>query len=304
MKKRVLLSLSPVILSLGVLPTVQAASLEDRVSRLESMSNTSVILRMNQQLQNQQREIQELHDELDKVKYQLRLAEKKLKERDKRLDQRVEEIETQVDSQVKLPDPVPAVPVASVPAVASGQAPISGSADTSGVVVPAASQSEKMPVAEQSKTDSGNEGSKAPATSVEVKSSGPIKTHPASEAEKNAYQQAFSLMRKADYAASIKAFEEFAEHYPESDLAPNAAYWSGEGYMIQSNYQKALAAFDRVIDMYPDSPKLGDAMLRSADSLNEMQRFQDAKKRYLKTIEMFPKSRAAANAEKRLQKLQ
>lgn len=59
--------------------------------------------------------------------------------------------------------------------------------------------------------------------------------------ENGAYKQAYGMF-KNDYTNAIKQFENFLVDYPNSSLAPGAAYWIGNARYALRDYQLAIDA--------------------------------------------------------------
>ncbi|MDX1347536.1 MAG: tol-pal system protein YbgF [Thiomicrorhabdus chilensis] len=264
MKKRIQLAvISSLVLSFSSAHAAPAGSIEDRILRLERMADNPVLLQLSQRLGEQQREIQRLHDEIDRLKRAQSNFLERAKGREEETDQRISALETKLKSYES------GVPSATVPA-------LTPSLPAQSVTTPA----------------SGH------ATDPEV--SQVIATYPATADENAQYQKAFALMRAAQYRESIAAFEAFIKQSPGSSLASNASYWAGEGYLILKDYDKALNAFERIMQQYPGSSKEPDAMLRAADSLIQLKENEKAVQLYKKLIASYPDSRAAESAAKRL----
>ncbi|WEJ61733.1 tol-pal system protein YbgF [Thiomicrorhabdus lithotrophica] len=297
----------------------QGSALEQRVKRLERMLENPVLLQLSRRLGEQQRDIQTLQDENDRLKRDLNklraLMDKRYKESDERFSL-LEGGKTNTGSTTKVPPVI--APVTASPSIetqantAVKTEAISVVSDK--VIVPVAKveedkakQSAVSPKAEQVAAQESAEQMKqdqqaAKADVIEAKP-GPIKTYPATDEEKEQYKAAFALMRASKYDASIKGFLNFLESHPKSDLASNAAYWSGEGYLIKEQNQAALDSFMLVIERYPDSSKVPDAKLRAGDTHERLGNLAEAKSLYKDLINTRPHSRAAKNAQKRLEKL-
>lgn len=248
--------------------TAQAApqgSIEERLQRLERMADNPVLLRLTQRLEQQQPQIEELQDKMDRLQRDQQRFMQQAAERYAETDQRISVLEQQTKTQQATPA---LAPQAALPAVSAAT-----------VATPVAMQQAAQPAQPVSKI---------------------IKTRAATAEENTQYQNAFALMRAAKYEESIAAFEAFVENHADSSLASNASYWAGEGYLIRKDNQKALQAFERVLEQYPDSTKVPDAMLRAADSLQNMQKTTEAQARYRKVVETYPETRAAQSAQKRL----
>lgn len=260
--------MATLLVVVGFSTTVQAAaqSLEQRVDRLERRADNPVLIQLSRRLAEQQRQIQELYGEMDRLKYQLSQARDKMAKQYQETDERISQLEAQP---VKPIEPVAAVPVVSSESVASA-----------GAKAEAASK--------------GKPGDAKAATNA---------IHAPTAEEQKAYEAAFALIKKSDYKSASKAFSSFKKQYPQSALASNASYWEGESEVILGHDQKALKAFKMVYEKYPDSSKAPDAMLRSADMLREMGQTKEAKALYQKLLKAFPKDKASGKAEQRLKDL-
>lgn len=76
---------------------------------------------------------------------------------------------------------------------------------------------------------------------------------------KEAYQQAYSLVKNQKFDQAITAYQAFIKNYPDSSLLPNAYYWLGELYMVKNLTQEAERVFLTVVEAYPKSRKVPDA---------------------------------------------
>jgi len=245
--------------------SVLAASTEERLERLERMADNPVLLQLSQRVAEQQREIQALQDEMDRLmkthKFSIQQGTKRYAE----TDQRISVLEQKQKLAAQTPRPIAPV-TAPVP-----MAPV--------VPTPSIQSQTTEPVVTETKV---------------------VAVHPATADENTRYQQAFALMRGSKYDESIQAFEAFLEASPTSSLASNASYWAGEGYLIRKNYQQALKSFERVLERYPTSSKVPDALLRAADSLMSMKQTAEARVFYQKVMDTYPETRAAKSAKKRI----
>jgi tol-pal system protein YbgF len=117
------------------------------------------------------------------------------------------------------------------------------------------------------------------------------------------YQVAFDLLKSGQYAKATASFQQFLAAFPDSALADNAQYWLGESYYVTKNYVDALKAFRRLVEKYPNSRKLPDAWLKVGYCQYELQAVGPAREALNKVKRDFPDSSAAAEADKRLQKM-
>ncbi|MEM7054088.1 MAG: YbgF trimerization domain-containing protein [Pseudomonadota bacterium] len=68
---------------------------------------------------------------------------------------------------------------------------------------------------------------------------------PPTEAEQQAYDQAFLALRETRYADAAEGFDRFLRDHPNSSFAPNAQYWLGEVYYVTRDFETALSQFNR-----------------------------------------------------------
>ncbi|QBZ82921.1 Cell division coordinator CpoB [Hydrogenovibrio crunogenus] len=263
MKKTLSLIITTAILN-SVMPVASAAPqpIEERVQRLERMADNPVLIQLSRRLAEQQRQIQSLYDEVDRLNYQLKQTQEKLAKQYKEADERLSVLEASQSSASNVQD-----------------------GGSSSVLVP-----------EETSTESQG---KDVATASSSSTSG-VMTHSATAKEKRVYEAAFALMKKSDYQGASKAFSAFKASYPNSDLASNSAYWEGEAEAVLGNDKAALKAFIDVYETYPTSLKAPAAMLRAADMYQEVGEKKKAKALYEQLIQDYPKKNVAEKARKRL----
>jgi len=126
---------------------------------------------------------------------------------------------------------------------------------------------------------------------------------PAGATEKQFYDTAYRQFVNGDYAGARSQFQTFLEHYPQSNLAPSAAYWIGNAHYALRDFQQAIAAQRNLIIRYPDSAKVPDAMLNIASSQTELTDRKAARQTLEELIARYPFSAAAEKAKQRLSRL-
>jgi tol-pal system protein YbgF len=120
------------------------------------------------------------------------------------------------------------------------------------------------------------------------------------EKENKAYDVGTSAFRRGDFAAAIRAFNTFHSDYPQSQLAPNALYWTGLCQFNLKDYGQARATQESLLKKYPDSNKAPDAMLVIASVHAELGDAGAARNSYEDIIAKYSSSDAAAKARTRL----
>jgi len=141
---------------------------------------------------------------------------------------------------------------------------------------------------------------------------GPVEAPPATTAaatpgggvDDAVYQKDFNLLKQGRFAEAIKGFRSFQKQYPNSNLQPNAAFWTGEAYYQNGDFQTALATFKKMIKEYPKSNKVSDAALKVGYCQYELQQWSAAKQTLSAVVKDYPGSSAAGLAQQRLQRMQ
>lgn len=123
---------------------------------------------------------------------------------------------------------------------------------------------------------------------------------PVSEAEQQAYDQAFRALRETRYADAAEGFDRFLVDHPQSAYAPNALYWLGEVYYVTRDFQTALDQFTRLLEVYPDSSKQADALLKIGYSNYELENWPQARSALEQVIADYPGTNYSRLAENRL----
>ncbi len=126
---------------------------------------------------------------------------------------------------------------------------------------------------------------------------------PAGATEKQFYDAAYRQFVNGDYTGARSQFQAFLEHYPQSNLAPSAAYWIGNAHYALRDFPQAIAAQRNLVSRYPDSAKVPDALLNIASSQTELADRSAARKTLEELIAKYPFSAAAEKAKQRLSRL-
>ena len=120
---------------------------------------------------------------------------------------------------------------------------------------------------------------------------------------REAYQQAFNLLRARKYVAAARKFSGFLRTFPESPLAANSQYWLGECYYGQRRFQEAIDEFERVFALYPSSNKVPASLLKIGYSHLELQQPTMARSVFQQVVRAYPQSPEAIKAHGRLQEV-
>ncbi len=111
------------------------------------------------------------------------------------------------------------------------------------------------------------------------------------------YEEAFGLLRKADYDQAEKALGKFVTQHRDSPVAGNAQYWLGETYYVRGKYAEAAVAFAEGFQKYPKNPKAPDNLLKLGLSLAALGQKDDSCKTLKQLDAVFPT--AAASLKRR-----
>lgn len=107
------------------------------------------------------------------------------------------------------------------------------------------------------------------------------------------YDEAFGLLRKADYDAAEKALAAFVGKHKDNPLAGNAQYWLAETFYVRGKYAEAAVAFADGFQKYPRNPKAPDNLLKLGMSLSALNQRDDACKTFSQLGSQFPTSAAS-----------
>lgn len=114
--------------------------------------------------------------------------------------------------------------------------------------------------------------------------------------ERCMYQQALQMVYGRQYYGAIQTFAQFLQYYPQSSLADNALYWTGECYYAMKQYQIALAYFERIPYQYPRGNKVPDSLLKTALSYFSLKQNARGCQALNQLLSRYPKSESARKA--------
>ncbi|MBL8641643.1 MAG: tol-pal system protein YbgF [Alphaproteobacteria bacterium] len=81
------------------------------------------------------------------------------------------------------------------------------------------------------------------------------------------YESAFSLLKSGNFTGAKSGFESFIAKNPSHPLISNATYWLGESYYANGEFEKAARIFAESYKKYPKGPKVADSLLKMGMSL-------------------------------------
>ncbi|MEZ5558923.1 MAG: tol-pal system protein YbgF [Pseudomonadales bacterium] len=125
----------------------------------------------------------------------------------------------------------------------------------------------------------------------------------ASASERDAYTNAFNLMKDRQFEASADAFNQLIVQYPNGMYTPNAFYWLGELYLAQTDNERARQSFAQVVNLYPDHQKVPDALYKLGVVYHRLGDVTKAREYLNQVISAYPQSSAASLAQTYLAEL-
>lgn len=254
----------------------QTLTLDQRVTRIEHTLDSGTLVDMLTRLNSLEQDLQALRGELEVQRHDLDDLQKHQRDLYLDIDRRLRALEVGGAAGTAAP-PAASSATGTPPAV-----PGSGPAAPPAPGTPPGMAAAAPPA-----------GGTAPSTA-------PPQDTPQAQA---AYDQAFNLLRSAQYDQAIAAFKQFIVDHPKGPLSDNAQYWLGEADYVTRQFPAALTEFQKVVSDYPDSPKVPDAKLKIGFTQYEMAKWDDARKSLTDVVNNYPDSSAAKLAENRLQKM-
>jgi len=90
------------------------------------------------------------------------------------------------------------------------------------------------------------------------------------------YDEAFALLRNADYVNAERAFQAFLVQHPQDPLAGNAAFWLGQIAFAQGHFDQAAVIFLDAYQKYPKSAKAAESLLKVGQSMANLNKKKEA----------------------------
>jgi tol-pal system protein YbgF len=285
------LSCGAVLLSAGLVlsPVVASAqTLEERVERLERKANNPILVQMSRKLGQQQTQIQEIRNQLDLLEHRINELKDTQTLRYQDNEARISELETTLKALQKQAGSLVSADVLNDGGSETASDSVSSNAE-SGSSKDASDKTSPAESGRGEKTEKPTEKNKPDVDQKKLK---------------QAYDDAFALLRESRYEQAVTAFKAFTKDHPDHPLSANAAYWQGEALSVLGNKAEALRAFEYSFETFPQSSKAADAMLRSGDTLDNLDQKEAAQERYQSLIETYPDTRSAEKAQSRLKAME
>ncbi|MEA1927312.1 MAG: outer membrane protein assembly factor BamD [Candidatus Auribacterota bacterium] len=103
-----------------------------------------------------------------------------------------------------------------------------------------------------------------------------------------AFSQARDREEEGDFDRALELYEDLADDYSDSSLAPEALFRIGRILEEQGNYSGAIGWYDDLIDDYPNSDQAPDGLFRMGVCLEEEDDLLDAFDVYQDLLEEYP----------------
>lgn len=118
--------------------------------------------------------------------------------------------------------------------------------------------------------------------------------------QKQAYQQAYGILRQGQTVQAITLFKQFLQYYPRGEYADQASYWLAESYRLNQQIDQAQLTFQKLITQFANSPKVPDAKLKFAFIKVEAKHYTQAIQLLEEIVTNYPDTRIAYLAAKKL----
>lgn len=122
-------------------------------------------------------------------------------------------------------------------------------------------------------------------------------------AEKKAYDEAITTLRKGEFARSVEALQNFQQRFPVSPYSGHVQYWLGNAQYGKGDVKAAAGTFRGLVAANPEHPRAGEALLALANCQVELKDGKAARKTLEELVKGYPNSDAAVAGKERLAQL-
>jgi tol-pal system protein YbgF len=112
-----------------------------------------------------------------------------------------------------------------------------------------------------------------------------------------------TYLTSGQYGLAIQTFQQYLDNYGTTDRALDAQYYIGQAYYAQGKYAQAVDAYNLCLERYPAGAKLPAAQLEKGYSLLALNEKTKGIKELRSLIQRFPTSHEAALARQKLRRL-
>jgi tol-pal system protein YbgF len=147
------------------------------------------------------------------------------------------------------------------------------------------------------------EKTNTPETPAVIDSTAPGGVAPSGPGPAQLLRDGRDQLLKGGNSSARSAFHELITRYPNSELVPDAMFYTAQAYAAERNTEAADATYASLITKYPNSPRVPTAMYKRALQMQASKKTAEARRMFQDIIKRFPRSDEAALADERLQSL-
>lgn len=106
----------------------------------------------------------------------------------------------------------------------------------------------------------------------------------------------YASFMEEKFANAVTWLRRMNKMYPDSELAPDASYWTGMSLLFQTEYKHAAVEFDQVIEDFSSNIYAEDSTFRRAVCAYGMGVYADCDKRLTAFVKRYPQSKLFSEA--------
>lgn len=122
-------------------------------------------------------------------------------------------------------------------------------------------------------------------------------------AEKKAYDEAITTLRKGEFARAAEVLQSFQQRFPSSAYGGHVQYWLGNALYGKGDAKSAAATFRNLVTSSPEHPRAAEALLALANCQVELKDGKAARKTLEELVKGYPNSDAAVAGKERLSQI-
>jgi tol-pal system protein YbgF len=122
-------------------------------------------------------------------------------------------------------------------------------------------------------------------------------------AEKKAYDEAITTLRKGEFARAAEVLQGFQQRFPTSPYSGHVQYWLGNALYGKGDAKSAAVTFRNLVTSSPEHPRAAEALLALANCQVELKDGKAARKTLEELVKGYPNSDAAVAGKERLSQI-
>lgn len=119
-------------------------------------------------------------------------------------------------------------------------------------------------------------------------------------AEKRAYDEAITTLRKGEFGRAADALQLFQQRFPASAYGGHVQYWLGNAQYGKGDVKSAATTFRALVSASPEHPRAPEALLALANCQVELKDSKAARRTLEELVKGYPNSDAAVAGKERL----